>query len=321
LSGSPVAYSLFAEFLPLANRGVSLTCLQAFWTFGAVIEAALAWIILPIWGWRWLVIVSALPLVVVLTLYPFLPESPRFLLEKGKKDKALIELNKVAVLNKKPLPPGELIGTPLSSEVKPNLFFELFSPSLRKTTTILWIIWFTNSFAYYGLVILTPAYFEVRSGQENEPDPEFQVFMNTLITSAAEFPGLLLSAWLVDKIGRKKTQALFFLICGIFTELLIFQAPFAILTVIAIIARFSIAATFSTTYICTPEAYPTYIRTTGMGTASAFSRIAGILTPLVTAYFTNDLIYIPLIIYGVSCLLAAAASLLLPLETSRQEMK
>ncbi len=64
---------------------------------------------------------------------------------------------------------------------------------------MLWIIWFSNSFAYYGLVILTPAYFQVRSDQENEPDPEFQVFLNTLITSAAEFPGLLLAAYLVDK--------------------------------------------------------------------------------------------------------------------------
>lgn len=41
--GSIVAYSLFAEFLPVANRGISLTTLQGFWTIGTILEAALAW--------------------------------------------------------------------------------------------------------------------------------------------------------------------------------------------------------------------------------------------------------------------------------------
>ena len=58
-----------------------------------------------------------------------------------------------------------------------------------------------------------------------------------------------------------------------------------------------------------------------MGTANAFSRVAGTLTPFVAAYFINDHIWVPLIIYGLSCLVASAASMLLPFESSKQELK
>ena len=100
LSGSTVAFSLFAEFLPLSSRGISLTVLQGFWSIGSILEAALAWIIIPTIGWRWLVFVSALPLIGVIFFYPILPESPRFLLEQERRDKALEVLETVAEMNR-----------------------------------------------------------------------------------------------------------------------------------------------------------------------------------------------------------------------------
>jgi MFS family permease len=114
---------------------------------------------------------------------------------------------------------------------------------------------------------------------------------------------------------------LFFFLCFVFSQLLIIQGPYALSTIFAIVARFSIAASFSTTYLFTPEVYPTYIRATGLGFANAFSRIAGMGTPYVASYFGGDQIWVPLVIYGISCLVASVASMMLPLETSRQELK
>lgn len=61
LGGVPVAFALFAEFCPVAGRGGWLIALQAFWTFGSMAEAAVAWGVLVPLGWRVLLALSAAP--------------------------------------------------------------------------------------------------------------------------------------------------------------------------------------------------------------------------------------------------------------------
>lgn len=80
----------------------------------------------------------------------------------------------------------------------------------------------------------------------------------------------------------------------------------------------------------TPEAYPTPLRSTGLGTCSTWTRIAGTITPVIgivllkTGFFTNlkDDIYIywigyiyPFLSYGTALFIAGIASALLPIET------
>ncbi len=61
LGGVPVAFALFAEFCPIRGRGGWLIALQAFWTFGSMAEAAIAWAVLVPLGWRTLLALSAAP--------------------------------------------------------------------------------------------------------------------------------------------------------------------------------------------------------------------------------------------------------------------
>lgn len=61
LGGVPVAFALFAEFCPVVGRGGWLIALQAFWTFGSMAEAAIAWGVLVPLGWRVLLALSAAP--------------------------------------------------------------------------------------------------------------------------------------------------------------------------------------------------------------------------------------------------------------------
>lgn len=61
LGGVPVAFALFAEFCPVRGRGGWLIALQAFWTFGSMAEAAIAWGVLTTAGWRVLLALSAAP--------------------------------------------------------------------------------------------------------------------------------------------------------------------------------------------------------------------------------------------------------------------
>ena len=47
VSGGHIAYTLFSEFVPRHSRANSLLMMGAFWTAGCVLEAGLAWAILP----------------------------------------------------------------------------------------------------------------------------------------------------------------------------------------------------------------------------------------------------------------------------------
>ncbi|CAI6004135.1 unnamed protein product, partial [Closterium sp. NIES-64] len=80
IGGASVVFSLCSEFLPSHCRGFWLVFIEFFWTIGSLIEAALAWAVMPSLHWRMLVLLSATPFALLLLLYPFLPESPRFLL-------------------------------------------------------------------------------------------------------------------------------------------------------------------------------------------------------------------------------------------------
>ncbi|CAI5490554.1 unnamed protein product, partial [Closterium sp. Naga37s-1] len=110
IGGASVVFSLCSEFLPSDCRGFWLVFIEFFWTIGSLLEAALAWAVMPSLHWRALVLLSATPFALLLLLYPFLPESPRFLLLKGNTSAAHIFLEKAARTNGKRLPPGRLVS-------------------------------------------------------------------------------------------------------------------------------------------------------------------------------------------------------------------
>lgn len=142
--------------------------------------------VMPTLGWRWLLALSSLPSSLLLLFYSAAPESPRFLCLKGRTTEALSVLEKIARLNGKKLPSGNLISdhqielqekSPPSEDshlLSPrsdgddttkgmdsndgggvSSVLMLFSPELVKSTLLLWLVFFGNAFSYYGLVLLT----------------------------------------------------------------------------------------------------------------------------------------------------------------------
>ena len=88
MGGVPVAYSWVMEFVPAKGRGKVGVVVQLFWTFGAIFQSLVAWGTLSSAGWRWMLILTAVPLFVMLGMFGFVPESPRYLLAKGRVQEA-----------------------------------------------------------------------------------------------------------------------------------------------------------------------------------------------------------------------------------------
>ncbi|KAH0934158.1 hypothetical protein HID58_011275, partial [Brassica napus] len=303
-----------------------------FWTVGTILEASLAWLIMPSLGWRWLLALSSIPSSLLLMFYKWTPESPRYLILQGRKAEALSILEKIARTNGTQLPKG-VLGSEMETEMeetkshptesthllKPGELEEapppvskmilkpdskgpllvLLSPELIKRTLLLWVVFFGNAFAYYGVVLLTT---------------ELKISQN-------KFPGLLISAAMVDRLGRKASMSSMLFTCCIFLlPLLTHQSP-TLTTALLFGGRICISSAFTVVYIYAPEIYPTAVRTTGVGVGSSVGRIGGVLCPLVAVGLVHGCHQtIAVLLFEFVILVSGICVCLFPFETSGREL-
>uniref|UniRef100_A0AAY4CHA8 Synaptic vesicle 2-related protein n=1 Tax=Denticeps clupeoides TaxID=299321 RepID=A0AAY4CHA8_9TELE len=325
IGGAPQSVTLYAEFLPMKSRATCILLIEIFWALGTVFEVMLALLVMPTLGWRWLLALSTIPLFIFALLCYWLPESARYDVLTGNQEKALATLQRIAKENRVPMPLGKLIAARQEERGKIQ---DLFSQNFRWTTILLWFIWFSNAFSYYGLVLLTTELFQEGdacgvSKRRKEPacslECKFLIsddYKDLLWTTLSEFPGLLVTLWAIDRLGRRKTMALCFFVFSLCIVPLFACIGRTSLTVLIFIARAFIAGGFQAAYVYTPEVYPTATRALGLGTSSGMARVGALVTPFVAQVMLESSVYLTLSVYCCCCLLAAIASCALPIETT-----
>ncbi len=309
----PVDYSIFAEYLPAQKRGRYLVLLEAFWALGAVLAAGLAWLIVPTLGWRWLLGISAVPGILIFFIRRYVPESPRYLMVKGKTQQAQQVLQQVAKENGVNMPEFSL--APLAPVTRKSSIADLWRPELRRTTLLLWVVWFMISLGYYGVFTWLPNYFRA-GGLALLP-----VYQNSFILALAQLPGYFSAAYLVERWGRRRTLAFYLVASGLFTYLFAAATSLPWIVGMGIWMSFFTLGAWGALYAYTPEAYPTNLRGTGMGGASGMTRIAGAIAPSLGAALMVGGLALPLTVFAVSYILAGVAAWLLPKETSGQNLQ
>ncbi|XP_074895781.1 synaptic vesicle 2-related protein [Buteo buteo] len=259
-------------------------------------------------------------------LIEWLPESARYDVLSGNQEKAIATLKRIATENGAPMPLGKLI---ISRQEDRGKMRDLFTPHFRWTTLLLWFIWFSNAFSYYGLVLLTTEFFQAGdvcsiSSRRQEVKAKCSLtceylteedYTDLLWTTLSEFPGVLVTLWIIDRIGRKKTMALSFLVFSFCSLLLFLCVGRNVLTVLLFIARAFISGGFQAAYVYTPEVYPTATRALGLGTCSGMARVGALITPFIAQVMLESSVYLTLVVYSGCCMLAAVASCFLPIET------
>ncbi|CAG0885264.1 unnamed protein product [Darwinula stevensoni] len=338
----PQSVTLYAEFLPLTQRAKCVVLLDCFWAMGACFEVLLALFIMPTLGWRWLLAISAIPVFISAFICCWMPESARYHATSGQSEKALNTLRAVASSNRKPMLLGRLIVDDVE-QWRRGRIADLLVPELKWTSLILWFIWFTCAFCYYGVVLMTTELFELQSRQGMEgtclavpalvshpTDPvcnaqckelESSDYVDLLWTSLAEFPGILLTLLIIEWLGRKRTMALEFFVFALSVVLLFFcYSGRTALTAILFVARGVVAGVFQAAYVYTPEVYPTSLRAAGVGTCSGLARMGAMVTPFIAQVLIHESIHVATAMYAGLALLASVACLLLPIETKGREM-
>jgi putative MFS transporter len=303
----PVDYAVFAEFLPAKDRGKRLVLLESFWAFGTLAAAGLAWLVVPHLGWRALFIVSAIPGVLLFAVRSYVPESPRYLAVSGQQDEALQVLRNVAKINGKELDESAvLVAEQLAQEPQKSSVKDLFSRELWLTTLLLWSIWFFISIGYYGIFTWIPSWLRAKGFALPAVYP-YSFFM-----ALAQLPGYFSAAYLVEKIGRRLTLGLYLAGSGLgAVAFSLAVSPAGIVGAALVLSFFALGA-WGALYAYTPEAYPTIIRTTGIGSASGMTRIAGVIAPFVGALLSGQNLVTALLVFGAAYGLGALSAFLLP---------
>jgi putative MFS transporter len=300
----PVASTLVSEYAPARIRGRVVVILESFWAVGWILAALIGYFVVPSSpnGWRWALLVGLVPAAYALVVRRTLPESVRFLERRGRVDEAEAAVRRfesVAGVAGSPSPTVPVAARPSARE--------LWRPQLRRRTTALWVTWFGVNFAYYGAFIWLPTLL-VADGFSLTKS-----FQYTLVITLAQLPGYAVAAYLVERWGRRATLATF--LVGSAVAAVLFgrsHSDAAILAAGMALSFFNLGA-WGALYAVTPEVYPTAIRATGSGSATAFGRIASILAPL-TVPWLKDLGGSGLVfaVFGAASVVAAAAALFLP---------
>jgi putative MFS transporter len=271
----PVASTLVSEFAPARIRGRVVVLLEAFWALGWILAALIGTYVIPLSdnGWRWAFALGALPALYSGVIRGALPESVRFLESKGRAAEAE-EVVRRFEAQAGVAPPAEDAPAPPPAPAARVGLAELWRGALARRTLALWLVWFGINFAYYGAFIWMPSLLTARGFSL------VKSFQFTLIITLAQLPGYAVSAYLIEKWGRRPTLATF--LAGSAGSALLFgmaDSRGAILFAGCLLSFFNLGA-WGAVYAATPEVYPTAVRATGAGWAAGFGRIASILAPL-----------------------------------------
>ena len=268
----PVAATLVSEHAPARVRGRFIVLLESFWALGWIVAACIAYVLIPVYGWRIAFIIGAVPALYTFLIRIHMPESVRYLLSKGRVEEARQIVVKLETMMHVPVQPfdDEKETIPVNEPVSVATLWR--KPFLTRTI-MLWLVWFGIIYSYYGIFMWLP------SIVFQQGFTVVKTFEYVLIMTLAQLPGYYCAAWLVDVIGRKYTLSLFLLVSGVAsyffgnaagaTELLIWGATMSF---------FNLGA-WGVLYTYTPELYPTAIRALGSGYAAGFGRIGSMIAP------------------------------------------
>uniref|UniRef100_A0A8D3A1K9 Synaptic vesicle glycoprotein 2A n=1 Tax=Scophthalmus maximus TaxID=52904 RepID=A0A8D3A1K9_SCOMX len=200
----PIVFSFYSEFLAQEKRGEHLSWLCMFWMIGGIYASAMAWAIIPHYGWsfqmgsayqfhswRVFVLVCAFPSVAAIAALSAMPESPRFYLENGKHDEGWMILKQVHDTNMRAKGhPEKVFSVSISGKINRKTLFSggihkqprnllLIKPSLYHYSRSLLILILDpfsthNFYSYYGLTVWFPDM--IKYIQKQEYDAKTKTF-------------------------------------------------------------------------------------------------------------------------------------------------
>ncbi|XP_023087605.1 solute carrier family 22 member 14 [Piliocolobus tephrosceles] len=307
ISQSVVGYaissiSLATEWLVGEHRAHAIILEHCFFAVGAMLLTGIAYS-LP--HWRLLFLVGGVLAVPLISYIWILPESPRWLMMKGKVKEAKQMLCYAASVNKKTIPSNLLdeVQLPRKKVTQASVLDFCKNRQLCKVILVMSCVWFTVSYTYFTLSL-------------RMRELGVSVHFRHVVSSIMEVSARLCCIFLLQQIGRKWSLAVTLLQTIIWCLLLLFLSEeLKSMTILVLtLGEFSLAATVTVFFLYTAELLPTVLRARGLGLVFLASA-AGAILSLTIINQTHSLL--PIFLCCVLAIVAFSLSFLLPETRNR----
>ncbi|XP_017032903.1 carcinine transporter [Drosophila kikkawai] len=245
-------------------------------------------------------------------LYMFvMPESPRWLLMRGRLEEALKILESMAKVNGRQFP--EAVHLKLEAQIRRDklkkqkkkvanvgLMDLCRTPNMRLKTILITLSWFANETVYLGL-----SYYGPSLGTNQ--------YVSFFLSAVVELPSYLCCWYFMDTWGRRWPLSLSMILGGVACVITVMLPDDAVeeTLVLYLISKALLSASFLIIYPFAGELYPTQVRGIGIGASSYIGGLGLIVIPFVT-YLGKENLKLPLVIMGFVSMLGGMTGLRLP---------
>ena len=258
--------------------------------------------------WRMVHIYAALPGLLSLATFTFLPESPRWLLVNDRSSRARDVMEKINKFNDKKAD-VIYIKSPTGTENRKYTYLDLCrSMKVIKLTLSIATLWFTFAVVFYTIAMES----------SNLGGNIYQAFA---LSTLADFPSCFICSYVCDRFGRKKSILVGLFISGILLGSMSLipkslSYRFIINMIIIFTARLVNGTAFSGVYTWSFELFPTVLRSQGMSVCVILEWLGMFAVPFLTRVLQRVSFILPFLIMCALAIVTSIIGLILP-ETNK----
>ena len=281
----PIAASYVNEIAPAKSRGRFVLLYEFIFAIGVFAAGLLGRWCIPTFGWQSVFWIGAVPALLIAPAIAVLPESPRWLVGRGRladAEKAMERIERAVSRGGRELPPAV---PALATVIGNGTVRELLSGPYRKRTIVMWLVWICIGLVSWPLTTWLPSIFRT----VYHLSVETALTYGLITTSGAIIAGTFTCALLIDAVGRRRWFTMAFAIAAAATLVLGLAGMPSVdmVLILAAVTMFFISSMNLAIYVYTPELYPTRLRAVGVSLCAAWSRAAAMIAPPVIGWWLS----------------------------------
>jgi MFS transporter, AAHS family, 4-hydroxybenzoate transporter len=293
----PGAATLTGDYAPHRRRALMIMVSFTGAPIGGFLCGQLAGVLLPTFGWPSIFLIGGIfPLVLVVAMALWLPESPRFLAAKAN-----LSPNQAALLRRLDITPGQGAAAGLDL-AQGNPVKMLFGPGFALQTVLLWVIFFCSLMNLFLFVYWLPEVLHL-TGMTPPEAARATSYRELGAIAAVLYLGVL-----IDRFGPERALAANYAAGILFiAAIALFAMPYLLLVVVIFFSGLTIIGSQTGVNAACGKLYPARMRTSGLGWALGIGRLGGIAAPVLGGYLLSTGLP-PRQIFLSACLVAAIAA-------------